>query len=387
MPVYLKVVGTEWKSATHDQRELKVAKELGYETLVIATKKEARAIFQEKVDEFDVIRIPTRRYGDRTIGKLCGRIWAIFSMIHEVRKVNADIISGHNFEGWLIGYCGRSKRKRAKLIYDSHEFELYQDGSTKTRYHIIKRIEKFIFKHTDLTYTVTDGIATELKKIYQLKDKPLVVRNIPEKIEFDRSNVKKYRIEFMANLKLDEDGLIMMYHGGFASGRGLEQALSVVESTQNVGLVMMGFALDEAYFSNLKRRMKTAGIESRVYIKPAVGFPALYENVAAADVGIVLSRNTCINHFYSLPNKLFECIQAGTPVIASNFPEIAKIVDGYSVGVTIDPEDIKKMIEVVEYFRGDAKFHRRLKEGLKHARDELCWQKEKEALKTAISNL
>lgn len=386
MPLYLKVVGTEWKSSTHDKRELRVAMELGYETLVVATSKCGKTVFEDRDEEFKVIRIPTRRFGTGRFAIILGRIWAIILFIRVINGLNAQIISGHNYEGWLFGYLGR-KKNYTKLIYDSHEFELFQNGSTAFRRIIIRQIETFIFKHTDLCYTVTDSIAEELRRIYKLKKKPLVVRNIPEKYEVNTSNVERIRENYFQSLDINQDGIILMYHGGFTSGRGIEQAIEAVSKSNNTGLVLLGFFLDSSYEDYLYRLIEDSGCKNRICIKPAVHLSELYEYVAAADLGIVLSRNTCLNHYYSLPNKLFENIQSLTPVVASDFPEISRIVNGYGVGETIDPDDIQGLIKMARKLQDDSRYNNWLKYNLLEARELLNWQNEKDILKKAIAEL
>lgn len=380
-PLFVKVVATEWKSATHDKRELKVAKELGYDTLVIANTKSEKKIFEEYVDEFRVVRIPTRHFGEGRLRKILGRFWAIVHMIKKIKQLDVSVISGHNYSGWVLGFIAKRKDKNVKYIYDSHEFELYQDGSGRIRRFFIYLMESYIFKHTTMTYTVTESIADDLKKIYSLEEKPIVVRNIPEKMEYNREHIDKNRKEFLDNLEIDSDGTILMYHGGITSSRGIEQAIEALTKTKNTGLVIMGFALNQTYLDGLKNRINEINCEKRVYFKDAVNFPELYEYVAAADIGIVLSRNTCINHFYSLPNKLFENIQALTPVIASDFPEITKIVNRFDIGITIEPDDIEQLAKSISEIKEKLGEY---ENNIVFARDSLCWQNEKNILSDAI---
>lgn len=124
---YLKIVFNEWANASRDKRELGVAEEEGYQTLVIATTKAGKTILQDNVSGFKVIRIPTRVYGNNRTGIFFSRIHALCDFISVTKKQKADIISGHNYTGLLIGYIANKlqrKKNRAKLIYDSHEFEL-----------------------------------------------------------------------------------------------------------------------------------------------------------------------------------------------------------------------------------------------------------------------
>ena len=89
-----------------------------------------------------------------------------------------------------------------------------------------------------------------------------------------------------------------------------------------------------------------------------------------------------------LPNKFFENIQSETPVICSNFPAVAPIVEQYGIGLTCNPEDLEDIDRCVEKMRTDRDFSAQCKENLKKAKEDLCWEKEKTILlaayKTAV---
>ena len=73
----------------------------------------------------------------------------------------------------------------------------------------------------------------------------------------------------------------------------------------------------------------------------------LPQYVEGADVGVVLTDGSCENHRLSLPNKVFQYLQSGLPVIVSDLPEMARLVRAHGVGLTVDrdsPESIAAAI-------------------------------------------
>ena len=88
-----------------------------------------------------------------------------------------------------------------------------------------------------------------------------------------------------------------------------------------------------------------------------------------------------------LPNKFFENIQALTPVICSDYPAIQPIVEKYGVGVTCNPNDVIALNDCVERMRTDSSFYNICINNLRKAKEELCWEKEKIILKTALLKL
>ena len=388
MGIYLKIVLGDWRNASRDKRELRVAKEMGYEVLVIASTKENKSVFRDKVEEFEVIRIPTRKYGDGKLKKYLGYLSGFRMYIREAKKIDAEIISGHNYDGLLVGYWSmKHKKKKSKLLYDSHEFELYQKERNWLGFHLVKAIERFLVKRADINMMVTDSIAEQVQKIYSLKEKPLVVRNVPERYEIHEEIVKKNRKEFMGHLSIEQNGFILMHHGGIAPGRGIEEAILATTKLENVGLVIMGYALDQSYKNALIRLTQNQNVQNRVYFKDAVSFSELYDYVAAANVGIVLIQNTCASFLYSLPNKLFENIQAMTPVIGSDLPEIGRIISEYDIGIKIKPDDMEALVSAIELMRKDEGLYQKFKQNQESARDKLCWGEEKKKLKEAIRNI
>lgn len=380
--LYLKIVVGDWRSASRDKRELRVAENLGYEVVVIATTKDSKDVLQEYVDGFKVIRIPTRKYGFGKIQIIFGRIQSFFVFIQEVKKIKADIISGHNYSGWIIGYLAH--KKKVKYIYDCHEYELYQKDRNILAFHFVKAIERFVLGHSSINMVVTDSIADAVQKIYKLSERPLVIRNIPEKSYDNFVHKEEYREEFHQHLNISDNGFIIMHHGGFAPGRGIEESIKATARLNDVGLVLMGYALNEDYKKSIYNLAERLHCADRVYIKAAVPFSELYENISASDVGIVIIQNTCQSFFYCLPNKLLEYIQALTPVIGSDFPEIGKIIEHYQIGIKIRPDDIDALVEAVKFMRSNKKQYNYYKENLRLAKEELCWENEREKLKRAI---
>ena len=140
---------------------------------------------------------------------------------------------------------------------------------------------------------------------------------------------------------------------------------------------------DDAYAGELRALADACGVADRVLFHPAVDRGVLESHVAAADVGLVVLQNVTKNHFFTLPNKFFENIQAEVPVIAANFPELSRIVGEYGIGLTVDPHDIDAIASSLERMRDDAALRQSCKEGLKEAKGDLCWEREQAVLRDA----
>ena len=120
---------------------------------------------------------------------------------------------------------------------------------------------------------------------------------------------------------------------------------------------------------------------------PAVSPNEVISICSVADVGIHPIENTCLNHFYCLPNKLFQYIQAGIPVLCSDFPEMRKIVDGYKVGEVFDVEDVNNISNTINIFFEDMEKLMEYKNNCIKASATLNWNIEKIKLLDIYSQL
>ncbi len=386
---YLKVVFNDWKNASRDKRELSVAKEMRYSTLVIATTKQGKKRYEDIVDGFSVIRIPTRRYGNGKIAVILGRLRAVIEFIAVARQARANIISGHNYLGLLVGYIVNCSKPsiRAKLIYDSHEFELHQIERSRFRFMLVKMVEGFLARRADINMMVSDSIADEVQKIYHLSERPVVVRNIPNYWLLDEAEIQNIRSEYVQNLDIDLEGTIILYHGGVLNNRKIENIIDSLLFLDNTGLVVLGDAERDSYYESLKQRVENAHLKNRVYFHKSVPITKLCNYVAAADAGLIIFPKELKSYDYSLPNKFFENIQALTPIICNNLSEIRKIIDKYNIGVLVEGDAPKEIAEAVSRLKNDPKTYQIFKHNLIKAKEELCWEVEKKRIVDMINSL
>ena len=179
---------------------------------------------------------------------------------------------------------------------------------------------------------------------------------------------------------------IVMYHGLISPERDIKSMLELLKVNNNICGFVMGDG-DAVYVNELRYKALQDGIGHRVLFHKAVKQEKLWEYIGAADVGLVLARATNMNFLFSLPNKFFENIQGGTPIICPEYPEMKALIDKYEIGLTCDPDNIMSINACVERMRTDKAFYNRLKKNIEIARDEMCWENEKKALKEAYREI
>ena len=301
--------------------------------------------------------------------------WAKYTAI-----LQPDIISGHDMSGWTIGWLSQLYNRKYKpiLVYASHEFELGRNSKrSKLKLWIIKRWEKKILKDSAFTIVVNDSIADELVKIYKLKERPIVIRSIPEKWDIDQKICLEKRREIEGMFGMPRGGYIIMYHGNLGRNRGLEQLLSGLKELADVYLILLGNFESEQYKNTIQKYI--SGIEKRVLVKGAVQHTELWKYVGAVDLSVAPIIPKYRSYYYCLPNKLFESIQAGTPLLVSDLPEMRKIVRKYGVGECMNPENMQELKDKILEMKSKGRNH--YQDALIKASEELTWNKEKIVLK------
>ncbi len=260
----------------------------------------------------------------------------------------------------------------AKLVYDSHELYSEQEFSTYEKRQWESIEEKFIHQ-CDAVITVNQSIATELQTRYAI-DLVHVIYNAIN----STATIPKNKL-FHQAFGLPSEHKILLFQGGLSKGRHLETLVHAMKYVNNhcVKLVILG---DGQVRKALERQVLSLGIKHRVYFHPAVPQDQLLEYTQSADVGVIPYQAICLNNFYCTPNKLFEFIASGIPILGSNLPEINHIVLKNQLGLTgkmNSPDELACLIE--EMFRSEEQLEVWKKNSLM-AQQQFSWCHEEKKL-------
>ena len=271
-----------------------------------------------------------------------------------------------------------SKLKKKPLIYDSHELfcEVPELKASRIKKSIWQKLEGYIIPKLQTCITVNVSIA----KIYEAKyNVPFyIIRNISD---FDQSFIPKSRVQ----LSLPEDKKIILLQGaGINVDRGAEELIDAMEFVQNAVLYIIGSG---DVWENLKQKVLfNKNIQNKVVLINKLPKSELINYTFNADLGLSIDKNTNLNYLYSLPNKIFDYIQAEIPILASRLPEIENIILQYKIGDFIDdhnPKTIANKLNEMLYSQQLSSY----KKYLAIAKKEITWKSEKEKLLTIIKNI
>ncbi len=258
-----------------------------------------------------------------------------------INKKNLKVVHCHDTLVLPIGYFIK-RIKKCKLFYDAHELESNKNGQTKFMSWGTLFIEKKIWKSIDLLISVSDAIIKWYEKNLGTIENVLIL-NSPEINVNNENNYKKNY--FHKKFKIKHDKLIFLYLGFLTKGRGIEKILNVFKSQDvNSHVVFVGYGPLKKVINDYERKNKNIHFHSAVLHNEVVN---LTKN---ADIGLCLIEKISLSDYLCLPNKFFEYIYAGIPVLASNFPELSRYVRKYKVGFcsNLSSEEIKKAISKIE---------------------------------------
>ena len=237
-----------------------------------------------------------------------------------------------------------ARRHGARLAYDARE--LYPHvGATAGRpwarlfWYLIEGAH---IRRADAVFTVNESIAEELARTYGIAP-PTVIPNTPPTQRVTRSRWLHERTG------LSPDVVLVLYQGYLKKGRGCERLVEAMAEVEGAALVFLGEGpLEPA----LEARVRRLGLGRRVRFLPMVPPGELLHVTASADVGACLIEGITRSLHLSLPNKLFEYLMAGVPVLASDLPEIRRVVAGHDVGRLVDWRDGAALVRVLQEMVG-----------------------------------
>jgi len=309
----------------------------GYKVRIIALKKKSLPSF-EIINNIPVIRIYlfTECFQKKFLLHYLRWLEFIWKVVLRFRE--AEIYHCNDIKTLPIGVIiKRFFNPKAKIVYDAREYEIERNYVKGIRRFLRKAIEKACIKYADEVITVSGSIAEEYKRLYKIRNVKVILNTPP------LQHPSRHKDLLRKELNIQRNQLIFLYQGVLQVHRGIEMLIETFSSLPSkCTLVLMGFGDLEDFIKKASRQ------KNNIFFKPAVSPDQLLEYTSSADYALLLTSPDCLNHYYSLPNKLFEYIMAEVPIIASNLYEVRSIIEKYKIGIVMKEYSQKGLKEAIE---------------------------------------
>jgi glycosyltransferase involved in cell wall biosynthesis len=367
----MRIVMLLHKSVEHDarvRREAKALQEGGHDVVVVHLPRAGQEPRGASAEGYE-IRSAAAANPATAVPGAARRALAAARIARIARRERPDAIHAHDAAMLAPGRVA-VRRSGAMLVYDSHEL------ATEVPYHsrpwsgLVSALERLVVPRCDAVITVSDGIAERLQEKYGLSERPTVVRNLPDlPPPRDADGIEQLR----ESLGVDAAPLVL-HQGAVAADRGCETLLRSLEHLDGAHLVFLG--AEGQYVEGLRRLSTELDLDSRVHFHAPVPLADLLSYSSQADVGVTLLEDTSENHRLALPNKAFEYIAAGIPVVASDLPELRRLIERYAIGWSADPADPVAVAGALRQAIA-SRDNGELRARLARAAEELSWRREK----------
>jgi glycosyltransferase involved in cell wall biosynthesis len=323
---------------THDSRIEKEARSLtdaGYRVTVVA---EARPDLPpaEERDGYAVRRIERPRVGVRGL-----RMLAYLRRLEDALvETEPRILHAHDTDS-LQPVARAARRLGAPFVYDAHELWLGQENRGRSAlYFALSRayyawIERRYVRRAAAHVAANPAIARDLERLYRLPH-VTTLHNYPElEVRSERREIRS----LPGGHAIPADAPIVLHLGAVFAGRGIEELIEAMRLVPDAHLVLLGFG-DQGL---VDRAAAVTGLRERVHFLRPVAPRDVVSYAASAAVGVAPIQPTSSNNAYSLPNKLFEYMAAGLPVVAAQVRQMREVVEGSGAGLIVDSSDPRAM--------------------------------------------
>lgn len=350
------------------KRTCQTLTDMGIEVLLIGRELKDSLPMDERPYEVMRMRLPFEK------GPLFYAVYNFRLFLILLRK-SAGLLVSNDLDTLLPNFLV-SRFKNIPIVYDSHEYftEVPELVNRKTVRNIWKGIEARIFPHLKDIITVNNSIADLYEKKYGIR--PKVVRNISNVTAPARTKTRK-------ELGLPVDKKILILQGsGINIDRGAEEMVAAMNHIEGALLLIVGGG---DVIGLLKKTVSELHLQEKILFMPKQPFEQLFDLTTNADLGLTLDKDTNINYRYSLPNKLFDYIRAGIPVIASPLTEVKKIIETYDIGDFIPDHKPVSIANKINQVLADQALMEKWKKNVTFAASRLTWVSEEQTLKNIFA--
>ena len=334
-------------------KEAKTLQEKGYSVSVVCWDRERRRKMFEVIDGIHVRRfrylIPTG-FLSFAISGLLFLIDCTILLLREIPRKNEKIvIHCHDFNTLPVGYLLRCwNNDRFWLVYDSHESfpHLLQTIAPRIVVDVVQALENRMLDRVDALITANDMILQSLHPSSQILS--AAIYNTPPLSISSSSRAPLGKETLELRDKFGPESFVLLYYGALLRYRGLYQLLDAADLAKHlvkkVIFVIVGNGPLESFLrSEAERRKLTDTVMFHSHMK----FEDIMLIVREADAIYIGFEPEDLNNYFASPNKLFEAMAMGKPVVASGFGLLRKLVEEVGCGVKLESIDGQSIVSAI----------------------------------------
>lgn len=259
---------------------------------------------------------------------------------------------GHDLNTCLVALVA-ARRTGAHAICDFHEWysenvtwrplrRIYTRHSSPVK-QAYRWLERLCFTYGSSLVTVCHSIAEAMTDEFGHGTRRVhTIRNIPEGA---RKPSREYP-SLKAQFNLPEDRFVLLWQGGTGPSRMIEPVIEALAFAPAFTLIIRGPEI-ETYGPGYAAIAARIGASGRLFLAPPVPSRDVIAAAKGADAGVWTLPNLCRNFTYALPNKIFEYLSSGLPVLAAHYPEAKRLVEEHQVGLTFDPYEPRSIAAAI----------------------------------------
>jgi glycosyltransferase involved in cell wall biosynthesis len=300
-----------------------------------------------------------------------------FTSIPRLFRSQADIYHAHELTSLPATYLV-AKLRRKPLIFEAYELHLPRPETDVAFWRVLgaffMRLLALLLPRCQGVIAASPRYAQELAQRYHLAE-VVPLRNVPSYREVQKTDLLRQ------HLGLSQETRIVLYQGAIQRNRSLDIVIRAARFWgDNIVFVMMGQKMGTTG-DELEALIASEGVGERVKIIPPVPYKDLLDWTSSADLGLTLfSPQYSLSIQLTQPNKLFEYLMAGLPVLSSQLDAIADVLETYDAGRVISslaPADVAAAIETM---LADREALQRMHQNALRAAKECCWEKDSQLL-------
>jgi hypothetical protein len=283
---------------------------------------------------FPVVALP--------INQESGRLTSFFNQMRFAREAAKVIAAGPadtvvcvSIEAVMAGVLAKRRRPQLRLVFDNNELQI-ESFESRMKRAIWRPIHNYAVRRCDVIIHAESNRMAYFKEHYPGKDKPqLVIENFP------------FLVAERAEGMVVGDQIRVIYLGGFGAGRYTFEIIDAFASLKSgICLDIVGFG-SSAFVTEVEKRIDRVG-GGRIRVLPPVPYLQVGKLLRDYHIGLAFYRNTDLNNFYCAPNKVYDYLMNGMPVISNAYPGLIQVLEAHEVGVCLEEVDAPSLDAAID---------------------------------------